>query len=55
MVMQKNRDLSFDAFRELAIIAVVAIHAIYRLLTIGYYSFGIYYDTPRKPDQHIRW
>lgn len=27
--MQKSRDLSFDAFRGLAIIAVVAIHAIY--------------------------
>ena len=27
--MQENRDLSFDAFRGLAIIAVVAIHAIY--------------------------
>ena len=27
--MQKDRDLSFDAFRGLAIIAVVAIHAIY--------------------------
>lgn len=29
MAMQENRDLSFDAFRGLAIIAVVAIHAIY--------------------------
>jgi fucose 4-O-acetylase-like acetyltransferase len=29
MVMQENRDLSFDAFRGLAIIAVIAIHAIY--------------------------
>jgi probable poly-beta-1,6-N-acetyl-D-glucosamine export protein len=29
MTIQENRDLSFDAFRGLAIIAVVAIHAIY--------------------------
>jgi surface polysaccharide O-acyltransferase-like enzyme len=29
MVMQKDRDLSFDAFRGIAMIAVVAIHAIY--------------------------
>jgi fucose 4-O-acetylase-like acetyltransferase len=39
--MQENRDTSFDAFRGLAIIAVVAIHAIY--LGGSPYSGGFLY------------
>ena len=34
--MQENRDLSFDAFRGLAIIAVVAIHAAYLGGSVGF-------------------
>ena len=36
--MQQNRDLSFDAFRGIAIIAVVAAHASGTALSQGYLS-----------------
>jgi len=64
MAIPENRDLSFDAFRGLAIIAVVAIHAAYlggspHSSGFLYYrqllNFFSYRDTGLRGNRLIHW